>query len=354
MRTALALCLVVLSFATTACQKESVAEAQAEAEAAPSPPRAACQARLARGVARPRSVGARIGTWNVRWFPFGRSRRSVGDGTDLGWLACSIAVLDLDVVAVQEFVQSLEGRRATADLLARLQEATGATWHASFDTCPDDGRQHVGFLHREDRVSLEAPRTLGEINPAGGACAHQLRPGLMTRARFTNGTRLTLLTIHLDSGTTDRDRTNRGTSVAEIARIASAEADPDAPLVVLGDWNTMGCRSCDAPQDGAAELAEVEATLRSSRRALRRIAPDLPCSTYYRGRPAVLDHVFATGDLPRAATVQAAGACGAIRCGRLDAESRVAFDALSDHCPLVLEVPLATTGAARPRRPARR
>lgn len=351
-----------MAVAAGACSLDGAAAQRDPAPAAsPAAPEQASSV-LAPGAARcgedladlgPRSpaVGARIASWNVRWFPRGRSRGE-GEGTDISWLACVIAQSDLDLVAVQEFVQNPAGRRGTLDLLAALGQLTGALWHARFDECPDDGRQHVGFLYREDRVVLDDVRTLGEVNPAGGPCAHLLRPGLFASARFASGTRLSLLTVHLDSGTAARDRDNRSRSVEVLARFArertQAEARARGPLVVLGDWNTMGCRACEAPHDGDAELASHMEVLGRGPRPLRRLAPPHDCSAFYRNRPVVLDHVFAMPGVDPGASVSVGGACERTACGRLEVADRVVLDALSDHCPLILTVPAGGRGAAAP------
>lgn len=48
----------------------------------------------------------RVGTWNVRWFPRGcPSNRTCPDKTtDIPWLACTIAWMNVDVMAVQEIL----------------------------------------------------------------------------------------------------------------------------------------------------------------------------------------------------------------------------------------------------------
>src|SRR5262245_38328682 len=48
---------------------------------------------------------ARVASWNVRWFPDNTYDPEQGPeaGTNLEWLSCSIAWLDADVIAVQEF-----------------------------------------------------------------------------------------------------------------------------------------------------------------------------------------------------------------------------------------------------------
>src|SRR5690606_40904374 len=49
------------------------------------------------------AAGLRVGSWNVRWFPNGSADvRRHREASNVGWLACAIAALRLDVLAVQE------------------------------------------------------------------------------------------------------------------------------------------------------------------------------------------------------------------------------------------------------------
>ncbi len=143
--------LVVMACAGCDARAVDVAEAQTPAPDSashdPFESREACLAEVGAGRRAPHAAStARIGSLNVRWFPRGRARRSEhAEGTDVAWLACLIAWLDVDVIAVQEFVSDLEGRRATADLLDLLRARTGSRWSAELDECAA-GRQHVGLL----------------------------------------------------------------------------------------------------------------------------------------------------------------------------------------------------------------
>src|SRR5690606_11158755 len=88
----------------------------------------------------PRPVGGvRRATWHVRWFPQGTAdvRRHRG-APNVVWLACAIAAMALDVLAVQEFVRTPAGRAETDRLLRLLGERTGGRWEARFDDCRED------------------------------------------------------------------------------------------------------------------------------------------------------------------------------------------------------------------------
>ncbi|MEO1173131.1 MAG: hypothetical protein AAFX94_13935, partial [Myxococcota bacterium] len=64
-----------------------------------------CQELVSTGRVDRRADGTfRIAVWNVRWFPDGSiDGVSRAGGTDLDWLACGMAWLNADVIAVQEF-----------------------------------------------------------------------------------------------------------------------------------------------------------------------------------------------------------------------------------------------------------
>jgi endonuclease/exonuclease/phosphatase family metal-dependent hydrolase len=305
---------------------------------------AACEAHLA---ARPRdrSRGPRIGTWNVRWFPYGASgRRDRARATDLGWLACAVASLEVDVLAVQEFVQDPGGRSALLDLRARLDALTAGRWREHLDDCPAGGFQHVGFLFDSTRVHLDAVRVLPALNPGKSACDRSLRPGLGAYARFVGGPDLHLVAVHLDSGISERDFNHRARSVDALDRVLPqlARAAPDRDLLVLGDFNTMGCKDCAPRVAMDAEIAHLDARLRAL--SLTRLAAPVghACSQYYRGKAGSLDHIVARAgmeELARDAKVEVHGPCRDLACGAAAAGEDVdAWEHLSDHCPVVLEL----------------
>jgi len=300
--------------------------------------REACEAMLrGRDADRPRPP--RIGTWNLRWFPDGTTGGPGDRATDVAHLACVIAWLDVDALAVQEIVLHARGRAAMRRLTAALDRHTGGRWRAVFDGCPRDGRQHVGWLVNEARVEAGAPAQLDGLNPAGG-CAHHLRPGLAVRLRFRDsGPDLHAITAHLDAGTEPRDHGHRAQShVALEAAIASLRPrDPD--VVVIGDLNTMGQR---APRISARdELAALDATLAGLNPALRRLPNPLGCSEFYRRHGSLLDHALITtaSDLVAGdAAVTVEGPCARYRCELPRGAHPPALEHLSDHCPVLLDL----------------
>jgi endonuclease/exonuclease/phosphatase family metal-dependent hydrolase len=308
------------------------------------------QCRSALGASRPsprvREI-ARVGSYNLRWFPDGRPGH-VGAGhanKDLGWLACAIASLDVDVLAVQEIKASDRTREVTRQLMMQLDRLTGGRWQARIDDCPDSQELHVGFFYDAARVQAGHWQTLGELNPLGSACANQLRPGLAGYFTFQGGLDLHIVSVHLKSTRSRRSLGLRARSLerlpAALARLKAGLHDDD--VLVVGDYNTMGCgKDCTPPVSPDQELARVRRTLAGPALHLRVVPSDSDCTEYYGGRATRLD-LFAAADtmdeLLPASTVHVRGACLELGCRRARADQMpLALGRLSDHCPIVLDL----------------
>ncbi len=238
--------------------------------------RQACLARLGDAPARDPDH-PRIASWNLRWFPDGSSHGPSDHPTDVGWVACLIATMRVDAVALQEILLHERGEAAVERLRARLDALTGGHWEARFDRCPRDGRQHVGWLVDTSRVALVRDRQLDEVGPLGG-CRGNLRPGLMVYLRFRSGLDLSAVVVHLDSGETARDHRNRVRSEEALLAAARSSASSDPDVLVVGDFNTMGCSDCAGGLDAESEIAALDARLAP---ALRRAAPSVACTEIY-------------------------------------------------------------------------
>jgi endonuclease/exonuclease/phosphatase family metal-dependent hydrolase len=238
-----------------------------EAEAPDTAPALACEKNLAGKLEerKGRTRGPRIGTWNLRWFPRGtKDGHDPARRTDVAWLACAIAELDVDVLAVQEMLDGPDDRAGALALTARLDRLTGGRFKLELDACKGSGRQHVGFLWNEKRVKLERIESLAALNPGKSACDRSLRPGLFAYARFESGHDLHLLSVHLDSGQSPRDYGNRRTSTERLSQArkqvkARTPSDPD--LLVLGDFNAMGCEQFSPKVSASEELGMLDAQL---------------------------------------------------------------------------------------------
>ncbi|MBN1653124.1 MAG: endonuclease/exonuclease/phosphatase family protein [Deltaproteobacteria bacterium] len=287
---------------------------------------------------------ARIGSWNLHWFPDGASRNpGRAGGTDVDWMACVVAWMDLQALAVQEVVQHLRGRRALLDLLDRLDEFTGGSWEAKLDDCPDDGRQHVGLLFDTMRVKATALRTVGSLNPTGSRCGHRLRPGYAAYLRFNGGADLHLINLHLDSGVSARDYHNRAASWTRLKAVIQDQhpVGLDDDVVVLGDFNTMGCSKCAPRISARDEIVALERILARTPATMRRMKASRDCTAHYRGRGTTLDHVFVSSrmkEVPADAAAKVEGVCADSSCFRQKSAAKAALSRLSDHCPIILEL----------------
>ncbi|HEY6560540.1 MAG TPA: endonuclease/exonuclease/phosphatase family protein [Polyangiaceae bacterium] len=308
--------------------------------------REACTSALARGErARRAPERVRIGTWNIRWFPDGRpGKKPAPEGLDVAWLACAIAWLDLDVLVVQEFKAHERARARTAELVRRLDAATGGRWAAELDPCPHPVGQHVGLVFDARRVTASHWQTYESLNPHGDACRDQLRPGFGAYFRFQAGLDLHLVAVHWKSGQKRRDFELRRRSFAGLdAAFAQAQRSvPDADVLFAGDFNSMGCARCSPRISAEAELTRVDSDLSALRTPLRRLADEPACSHYFGVRATLLDFFVAASldELPASRKATVYGPCADHGCGSLPrAQTRSAFaQRLSDHCPVVVEL----------------
>jgi endonuclease/exonuclease/phosphatase family metal-dependent hydrolase len=309
---------------------------------------ASCEAAL-RARRAQRSTGtARIASWNVRWFPDSvpgkrpRSKRS----TNLAWLACAIAWLDVDVLAVQEFKRHARAEARLAELLSRLDGLTGGVWRSRFDDCSTAATQHVGFLYDSKRVHVEDWQIHAALNPHGEACKNQLRPGLGGYFKFEGGLDAHLITVHFKSGTRRQAIGLRRKSIEGIAAAfqGAQRLQADEDVIVLGDFNTMGCARCSPKLSAEQELAQFSSALERLTTPFQRIDTAEPaCSHYFRSKPALLDHVAVVHgmrELEPAAAVNVSGFCERTRCTPVPKRTLPpsAYHELSDHCPIVLEL----------------
>lgn len=302
---------------------------------------AACMAAVRRGERLARDDDrVRVGTWNLRWFPDGRpGKRPTEDGTDVAWLACVLAWMDVDALAVQEVKRTASARSQTERLLSELKRLTGARYELALDDCDNDPGQHVGVLWRTDRLQAGRPRVVAELNAHGEACKDQLRPGLALPLSRAGGIDFTIVSVHAKSGTKPRDYGLRSQVVARLAATLAAVAkeSADADVIFAGDFNTMGCERCSPAVDAASE---IDALQRAVAPRARRVAVTPDCSLEHSGRSSSLDHLLVRldpGELPEDRGAMATGFCGVMQC-RFSGPPAPAQRALSDHCPVLLDL----------------
>lgn len=277
-------------------------------------------------------------SWNLRWFPDGEPREGAGV-TDLGWLACTLAWLDADVIAVQEVKQTPAAAQALRDVLADVDRLSGGRYVARLDDCGRRVTQHVGLLWNEARVAATDVETVAALNPKGSACRDQLRPGLAARLRLPGGLDLTAVSAHFKSKTDARSFGLRAQSFAALPAALSdlARRSGDTDLLLLGDLNTMGCKTCTPRVSALEEQASVRRRLAGE--GLSLVPADARGTELYAGRGTLLDHAVATTsmrEMPAGARVHVSGFCGGDAGKRREGEP--ARRALSDHCPIVLDL----------------
>lgn len=303
---------------------------------------AACRAALAAGPS-PRATGvARIGAWNLHWFPDGGpGTRARQNASNLDWLACAIAWLDVDVLAVEEIKAGTRPKLALDDLAARISALTGARFRAVLDDCPKASSQKVGLLYDERRATLKKHATLAELNPHGEPCKDQLRPGLAGHFGFPGGLDLTVVAAHLKSGGERRSYELRARSFQAMgqATAAAQQLAGDRDVLFIGDMNTMGCPDCSPAFTQAEELAAVDKTLAASTPPLRRLRTSPGCTYSYSGQKSLLDWAAAVdlAELPVDRAVTVSGYCAALGCDTTSDPPRSTLE-LSDHCPVVVDI----------------
>lgn len=296
----------------------------------------------------PRSDSLRLATWNIRWFPRGcpRAEDCPENATDLSWLACTIAWMNLDLLAVQEFLDTPDARAAMALLRDELDRRTGGSWQVDLNECGNDSSQHVGFLWDGSRVTLAGATDSCDLNGAspGGQCtdpcASHLRPGRHARAASARpeGADFHLLSAHLDSGISDRDFQNRREASRRIPSLSIGGEpllDSDQDVLVLGDFNTMGRRE---PPEVSAAL-EIELFDGELEPGFRRVPIPMACTEFFRGEGGHLDHIVITAGMAEGAVgARVGGYCAVRECRPFSGSAPMAYERLSDHCPVLFEV----------------
>jgi endonuclease/exonuclease/phosphatase family metal-dependent hydrolase len=301
----------------------------------------ACERALGKRAART-AGSARIGTWNIRWFPDGFPGKQPRAVTDVYWASCIIAWIDVDVLAVQEFKSYPHAKERVSELLRRLETYTGDSWKIQIDDC--DPGQHVGFIYNAKRVRAREFHDHAALNPFGSACARQFRPGLGGYFSFPGGLDLHMVAVHFDSGRAPVAIENRRKSAAGIATafrdMQRSVSDPD--VMVLGDFNTMGCSRCRPRVTLEQELEEFDRRLAELSAPMRRLPASARCSEYWRGKGYLLDHVLVSESMSEIGpntVANVSGFCSDTKCRPLRKdEFPESYGKLSDHCPVVVEI----------------
>lgn len=284
----------------------------------------------------------RFASWNVRFFPDG-GPRGPSRPTDVEWLACSIAFLQIDLLAVQEFLAPVRANQErvaekNAELIGALNRLTGGDWILELDDCEPNraDRQHVGLLFNRESLSVSKLRQIDSMNPDGG-CRH-LRPGLAATVKGKGGLDLHVVSFHAKAYADERSRSRRQSvydAFPEIVREIRRGSD-ERDLLILGDFNTVGCRECPAEESPAEEIAVLA---RAAEDVGLRLVDASPECTHYWDRERsfeAIDHILADAEMRElAGSVRRSGFCGGYDCANHGGPSHAA---ISDHCPLLIDL----------------
>jgi endonuclease/exonuclease/phosphatase family metal-dependent hydrolase len=305
---------------------------------------AECERALEGGKAAHPGMGpARIGTWNVRYFPDGTaSGEASAWSLDLDWLACGIALLDVDLLAVQEFKNTSSARASANRLLDNLNRRTGGRYELELAHCESNGDPRPGIIYDAARVKVTSVETAADLSSDKG-CSHSDVPGLTAFVSLSGGPDFHLVVIHARAGIQRKDHDRRQASLRALNRLTHqlTRSNGDRDLVVTGDFNTSGCRDCEPAIDVATETRSLAESIGRFESPLRLVPANGTCSFVLDNQPMLLDHFLVAQqmeELPASVTASVSGYCGAAQCKDVLPTAK-AEKRLSDHCPVLLDVP---------------
>ncbi len=287
----------------------------------------------------------RIGTWNIRWFPSGQppNRSGKNDETHVPWLICTMVWMNLDVLAVEESLSTPKAKQAWKIVLESLEHTTGDSWQWTPQRCGKADSHKIGFVWNARHVELTQVQSLWPFNVKAQSkrnpCKGGLRPGhyAYVQSRQQPGADFHLIALHLKSGPTVFALENRHRALNHIDQTISQFLSKDQDTIILGDFNTMGAG------DNASKKSEVKHVRRMVAKEMpgfRDLSLAPPCSHYFRGRGGWLDHVLVNTGMEevRARAARVTGYCAVAECRRIKGDYPLAYQRLSDHCPVVIEI----------------
>ena len=288
----------------------------------------------------------RVGTWNIRWFPHGSPPdrpQQAATPTDLAWLACTLVWMQTDILVVQESLTTARARAAWDRTLTALERHTGQTWQWSVQECGKPDGHHVGILWNASRVTLSAFQSLWSLNSkatsAHNPCKGGLRPGHYARVQSTrrSGADFHVIGLHLKSGPTVFAVEARQKALNRIDTAVSPFLEVDEDVIILGDLNVMGAGDRHSQR---SELKYLRRKVAKETPGFDVLVPELRCSHYFRGRGDWLDHVLVAKDMDemRTRSARVTGYCAVAGCRRIKGEYPLAYQRLSDHCPVIFEI----------------
>ena len=288
----------------------------------------------------------RVGTWNIRWFPHGSPPdrpEQAATPTDLEWLACTLVWMQTDILVVQESLTTTKARAAWDRVLAALERHTGHTWQWSVQECGKPDGHHVGILWNASRVTLSEFQSLWRLNgkatSAQEPCKGRLRPGHYARVQSKRqpGADFHVIGLHLKSGPTVFAVEARHAALNRIDTAVSPFLKADEDVIILGDLNTMGAGDRHSQR---SELKYLRRKVAKETPGFDDLFPEPRCSHYFRGRGDWLDHVLVAKNMDemRTRSARVTGYCAVAGCRRIKGEYPPAYQRLSDHCPVIIEI----------------
>ena len=292
----------------------------------------------------------RLATWNIRWFPLGNKPGDKPKPTNIEWLSCVIAWLDVDIIAVQEFLDTKKAKSAWKTLGHELKKKTGGKWKIDLQSCGEDDSQRVGFIWNSSRIKLSNFHDQWLMNGVSASkndpCANYLRPGRSAYAKaLDGGVDFHIVSVHLDSGREKKDYKNRKRAISRIDELYDVlqSIKKDKDVIVGGDFNIMGFEG----SGGISSKKEIHHTsklLKNSSPSFKLVAPDILCSEYYGGKCKLIDHFAISESMASKgeavnSKARVMGYCAVAKGKKLDKEEMPrAYKQLSDHCPIILDI----------------
>jgi hypothetical protein len=286
----------------------------------------------------------RIGTWNVRYFPDSQEGPQTDEekATNVQWLACAMASLNVDVLAVQEFKTTDASLEKQDELIQRLNELTAGDWQIQLAPCEPKEVQHPGFMYDATRVTGSNFREIPALNP-GPTCNNEASPGFAGYFSIHGGPDFHLIAVHFQAGSTATTMEKRDYSIGTMQSVMD-EANgvvPDTDIFFTGDFNTAGCTDCDPVVSSLDEVSELAGTVSTMPTPSWLVGASEDCSRHVDDDPPLLDHFVlsqSTEEVPTDAVAHVGGICEETHCDRLSNWLEDARDTLSDHCPVTLDL----------------